>query len=115
MVYRKGRLVWHFLMPGAILLVLVPTPHVVLGQEKKGAADHGKKLEKFISADECGVCHPVHYRQWAGSPHSHAHLSPAFQAFQRKLTTKSGGTIAGFCVCCHTAPRLEGLVLCDVA
>lgn len=102
MVYKKRRLFWHFLMPGAVLFVLMVTPPVALGQEKKGAPDNGKKLEKFISANECGVCHPVHYRQWAGSPHGHAHLSPAFQAFQRKLITKSGGTIAGFCVRCHT-------------
>jgi hypothetical protein len=89
-----------------MLLVLALTPHVVLAQEKKDATDKGKKLEKFVTAKECGVCHPVHYRQWAGSPHGHAHLSQAFQAFQRKLITKSGGTIAGFCVRCHTAPRL---------
>ena len=54
MVYKKRRLFWHFLMPGAVLFVLMVTPPVASGQEKKGAPDNGKKLEKFISANECG-------------------------------------------------------------
>ncbi len=66
MVYKKGIWSCSFVMLGAILLALTLTPYVVLGQEKKGTPDNGKKLEKFISASECGVCHPVHYRQWAG-------------------------------------------------
>jgi len=101
MVCKLRRRYWSAVMPGAILLVLMLTP-VVSGQEEKGTPDKGKKLAKFISATECGVCHPAQYREWAGSPHGHAHISPAFQAFQRKLLTKSGGTIAGFCVRCHT-------------
>lgn len=102
MVYKMGRWFCSFVMPGAILLALAVNPNVALGQAKKGTPDNGKKLEKFVSASECGVCHPVHFREWAGSPHGHAHISPAFQGFQRKLLTKSGGTIAGFCVRCHT-------------
>lgn len=102
MVYKKKTWVLPILMQGAVLLVLTLSPQVASGQYKKAAADNGKKLEKFISAKECGVCHPSQFRQWAGSPHSHSHISPAFQAFQRKLLTKSGGTIAGFCVRCHT-------------
>ena len=95
----KGRILFSVIF-GVVLFALATTAHTVLGQETKAAAGNGPK--KFISAKECGVCHPAHYREWAGSPHGHAHLSPAFQAFQRKLLTKSGGTIAGFCVRCHT-------------
>jgi len=102
MVYKKRRLFWHFLMPGAVLFVLMVTPPVASGQEKKGAVDNGKKLEKFISAKDCGVCHPAHYREWAGSPHSHAAISLVFQGFMKKLVTKSGLTVREFCVRCHT-------------
>ena len=99
----KGKRFSLLSVPGVILLALfLFNPHAVLGQEKKAAKAEGKQKAEFVSASDCGVCHPAHYREWAGSPHGHAHLSPAFQAFQRKLMTKSGGTIAGFCVRCHT-------------
>lgn len=84
-------------LSGVTALALIQTAATVSAKEAKSPA-----AESFIPAQECGVCHPAQYREWAGSPHGHAHISPAFQAFQRKLMTKSGGTIAGFCVRCHT-------------
>lgn len=102
MVSSKGRSFWPFVLFGAILFALTVTPHLVLGQEAKGAGANGKEMNKFISAKECGVCHPAQYREWAGSPHSHAALSLAFQGFMKKLVTKSGLTVREFCVRCHT-------------
>ncbi len=95
----KGRLLFSVIL-GLILFALAATSHRVLGQETKAEATDGTK--KFIPATECGVCHPAHYREWAGSPHSHAHTSLAFQGFQKKLVTKSGLTVREFCVRCHT-------------
>ncbi len=102
MVCKKGRGYCSFVRLGGIILALTLIPYVVLGQEKKGTADNGPKLEEFVSAKDCGVCHPAHYREWAGSPHSHAAISLAFQGFMKKLVTKSGLTVREFCVRCHT-------------
>jgi len=35
MVYKKRRLFWHFLMPGAVLFVLMVTPPRGLGARKE--------------------------------------------------------------------------------
>ena len=102
MLRHIARRLLLLLVPGVILFALIMTANMVSGQETKGTSTSAKETKKFLSAKECGVCHPAQYREWAGSPHAHAHISAAFQQFQKKLMTKSGGTIAGFCVRCHT-------------
>lgn len=58
--------------------------------------------DPFPSAAKCQQCHPGHYREWAGSPHAYAQLSPVFNAFTSKLNKLTNGTLGDFCIRCHT-------------
>ncbi|MEZ6063208.1 MAG: multiheme c-type cytochrome [Planctomycetaceae bacterium] len=56
----------------------------------------------FPSAAKCATCHPQHYREWSVSPHAYAQLSPVFNAMSNKLNKLNNGTLADFCIRCHT-------------
>jgi nitrate/TMAO reductase-like tetraheme cytochrome c subunit len=61
-----------------------------------------KKEKKYPSAQDCGTCHPQHYKEWSGSPHAYAQLSPVFNAMQATLLKQTNGTLGDFCIRCHT-------------
>lgn len=60
------------------------------------------KHTKFISAQECKICHPVEYQQWRSSMHAYAMESPVFAAFDAELVRSTGGTVGTFCIRCHS-------------
>jgi hypothetical protein len=72
--------------------------------EEKGAADHAKlfKAKDFPSALECGVCHPVQFRQWSISQHAYAEVSAVFQAMQKSINYQLNGSNGDFCARCHS-------------
>ncbi|HTT80029.1 MAG TPA: multiheme c-type cytochrome [Stellaceae bacterium] len=72
--------------------------------EMKGAEDHANlfKASQFPSALQCGVCHPVQFRQWSVSQHAYAELSVVFQAFQHSINYQENGSNGDFCARCHS-------------
>jgi hypothetical protein len=58
--------------------------------------------DPYPSAKKCQTCHPDHYREWSVSPHAYAQLSPVFNAMSSKTNKLLNGTLADFCVRCHT-------------
>jgi nitrate/TMAO reductase-like tetraheme cytochrome c subunit len=56
----------------------------------------------YPSASECKQCHPDHYREWAGSPHAYAQMSPVFNSMQATILKITNGTNGDFCIRCHT-------------
>jgi nitrate/TMAO reductase-like tetraheme cytochrome c subunit len=68
------------------------------------AADEHKKLfaeNRYPSAATCRTCHPDHYREWAGSPHAYAQLSPVFNSMAGAIIMANNGTVGDFCSRCH--------------
>lgn len=57
---------------------------------------------RFPSANSCATCHPAQYREWSGSQHSYAQLSPVFNAMQATIGQLTNGTNGDFCIRCHT-------------
>jgi hypothetical protein len=72
--------------------------------EEKGAEDHAKlfKVSDFPSALQCGVCHPVQFRQWSISQHAYAEVSVVFHAFQHTINYQLSGSNGDFCARCHS-------------
>ena len=58
--------------------------------------------ERFPSAEQCGTCHPRHYREWSASPHAYAQLSPVFNAMHGTVLQLTNGTTGDFCIRCHS-------------
>ena len=58
--------------------------------------------DPFPSAKKCQQCHPGHYREWSVSPHAYAQVSPVFNAMSSRLIAITNGTLADFCIRCHT-------------
>ncbi|MCA8996022.1 MAG: hypothetical protein KDA80_03535 [Planctomycetaceae bacterium] len=56
----------------------------------------------FVSAKECGQCHPKHFDDWSRSMHAYAQHSPAFEAFTLTMIERTDGTVGTFCTRCHT-------------
>ena len=80
-------------------------PKVTQAGEPQAAgptAPSAKPGKAFISAKECGDCHPKQYREWRTSMHAYAQTSPVFVSFNRTLLERTGGTLGTFCVRCHT-------------
>ena len=61
----------------------------------------------YVSAKQCGSCHPEHFYEWAASPHSYAQLSPIFSAMNRTILKKTNGTMGDFCIRCHTPVGMD--------
>lgn len=57
---------------------------------------------RFPSANSCATCHPAQYREWSGSQHAYAQLSPVFNAMQGTIYQQTNGTNGDFCIRCHT-------------
>lgn len=72
--------------------------------QKEAYDAHAKLFEKerYPSATSCGECHPTHYREWSGSQHAYAQMSPIFNAMFGKINKLTNGTNGDFCVRCHT-------------
>ncbi|MCX4028927.1 hypothetical protein H0A36_05665 [Endozoicomonas sp. SM1973] len=92
---------------------------LILGQEAANAAQLTKEEKRlseanrahqtlfngekrFVSAKECGACHPKQYREWSVSPHAYAQLSPIFNAMHATTVKLTNGTTGDFCIRCHT-------------
>ena len=58
--------------------------------------------DRYPSATQCGSCHPRHYREWSGSQHAYAQMSPVFNAMHGKILKLTNGTNGDFCIRCHT-------------
>lgn len=73
------------------------------GPELSAAEEHKKLFaeSKYPSAATCRTCHPDHYREWAGSPHAYAQLSPVFNAMAGAVIFANNGTVGDFCGRCH--------------
>ena len=56
----------------------------------------------FPTAQQCGKCHPTHYREWSVSQHAYAMVSPVFNTMHAKLLKETNGTLGDFCIRCHT-------------
>jgi hypothetical protein len=56
---------------------------------------------KYPSAATCRTCHPDHYREWAGSPHAYAQISPVANAMAGAILVANNGTVGDFCGRCH--------------
>jgi len=105
---REGRGRWRRVLSGIGLPALVLsvtwacgyTPGVSRLSEDLSRT-HGKET-RFISANECKECHPVHYKEWRTSMHAYAQNSPVFVAFNNFVIRGSGGTLGVFCIRCHT-------------
>lgn len=57
---------------------------------------------RFPSANTCAACHPEQYREWSGSQHAYAQMSPVFNAFHGTILRITNGTNGDFCIRCHT-------------
>jgi Cytochrome c554 and c-prime len=70
--------------------------------ELNGPEDHAElfKAKDFPSALDCGVCHPVQFRQW--SQHAYAEVSAVFQAMQKSINYQLNGSNGDFCARCHS-------------
>lgn len=57
--------------------------------------------ERLRDPDSCKDCHPIHYREWAGSMHAYAADDPVFLAMNRRGQRETNGALGDFCVKCH--------------
>ena len=73
------------------------------GDEQGAAVDHEALFQenRFPSATTCQTCHPAHYREWSGSAHAYAQLSPVFNTMQEAIIVLTNGTNGDFCIRCH--------------
>jgi nitrate/TMAO reductase-like tetraheme cytochrome c subunit len=69
-----------------------------------GQAAHAALVNEnpYPSAASCAECHPFHYRQWSGSQHAYAQMSPVFNTMQARQAQLTNGTQGDFCIRCHT-------------
>jgi Cytochrome c554 and c-prime len=74
------------------------------GEKEKAAEEHAAlyKVSDFPSALQCGVCHPVQFRQWSISQHAYAEVSVVFHAMQHSINYQLSGSNGDFCARCHS-------------
>lgn len=58
--------------------------------------------DRFPPAAACAKCHPKQYREWSGSQHAYAQMSPVFNAMQGTILMLTNGTNGDFCIRCHS-------------
>ncbi len=61
----------------------------------------------FSPPEECGKCHPQHYREWRSSAHAYATVDPIFQACLRNGQKVTGGRVGKLCLGCHAPLGVE--------
>ena len=80
------------------------------GKQKEGGnyqsadEDHLRLFveNRYPSANDCGVCHPKHYKEWSVSQHAYAQLSPIYLSLNNKINELSNGSNGDFCLRCHS-------------
>ncbi len=85
---------------GQDLQAAVASPEAVAAAQAH--VDVFEEEGRFPSANSCATCHPAQYREWSGSQHAYAQLSPVFNAMQGAIYQKTNGTNGDFCIRCHT-------------
>ncbi|MCY1008469.1 multiheme c-type cytochrome [Nannocystis pusilla] len=65
-------------------------------------------LDGFASAEQCGLCHEAHYREWSTSGHAYAMSDPVFRAFVAVRQEHYGGKQDMFCLQCHSPIGTRG-------
>lgn len=65
-------------------------------------------LDGFASAEQCGLCHEAHYREWSASGHAYAMVDPVFRAFVAVRQEHYGGKQDMFCLQCHSPIGTRG-------
>lgn len=74
----------------------------------------------LLDPESCRTCHPVHYRQWAGSMHAYTGFDPVFDAMNAVYLEETGDERPDYCVGCHSPVALfeqataDGSDLADV-
>ncbi|MEE9295604.1 MAG: multiheme c-type cytochrome [Phycisphaerae bacterium] len=77
---------------------------------ESGYAAHLKLVNEtgpYVSAAECGECHPKHYEEWRVSPHAYAQISPIFNAMHATILKRTNGSNGDFCIRCHTPVGMD--------
>ncbi len=98
---RKARFVFIAL----VLVGLGPAPGQEIPKPPPEENPDARALADrlYPSATVCAECHPNQFRQWSGSSHAYASMSPMFNNFEQKINDLSQGTINYFCVRCHAS------------
>ena len=76
-------------------------------EKKSPKKAHPPLKDRMPSANTCGECHPKHYKEWSGSQHAYAQLSPIFHTMQAATLSLTNGTNGDFCIRCHTPSGMD--------
>ncbi|MEK6373859.1 MAG: multiheme c-type cytochrome [Acidobacteriota bacterium] len=96
---------------GLVCIVLLANLGLAFGQvlpkplPENDTPEHNRALadKQYPSARVCGECHPKQFAEWSLSSHAYANLSPMFNKFEQRINDLARGTIASFCVRCHSS------------
>lgn len=85
----------------ALATLLLAIPSLQAAPAPAGAPRPGGS--PYVSAKNCGACHDVMYKAWAGSPHARSATSPAFLETLRRVVEAAPDKQAArqACVWCH--------------
>ncbi|MEM7393209.1 MAG: multiheme c-type cytochrome, partial [Verrucomicrobiota bacterium] len=98
------RAVSEYFIGAAIFVTPVAAADEIASERKSAKHLHANLFVdgSFPTAQQCGKCHPQHYREWSVSQHAYAMVSPVFNTMHAKLLKETNGTLGDFCIRCHT-------------